>query len=203
MHPINHCQFINPLAAIASSLILIACSSSNDSGPIENQSVLTLLDGTWTRNCVAPPDEPFSVRDTVIIDGDTTERIRVTYSDTDCQLATSQSSYDASIVYGESVIPESGLISQQVDLLVGETRVTSLTEETTAQFNSQELCGANDYSTGIDQVVSLECFPDLGEGMIFELWAVDGDMLLFGPEQALTVEERSTTLGFTNPFFRQ
>lgn len=203
MRRINFHQYINPLAAIASSLILVACSSSSDSGPIENQSVLTLLDGTWTRNCDAPPDGAFSVRDTVIIDGDTTERIRVTYSDSDCQLATSQTSYDASIVFGESVIPESGLTSQQVDLLVGEARVTPLTEETSAQFNSQEFCGANDYLTGIDLVVSFECFPELGEGMIFELWAVDGDMLLFGPEQALTVEERSTTLGFTNPFFRQ
>ena len=210
MRPINIRQYINPLAAIASSLILVACSSSSDSdsdsdnGSIENQSVLTLLDGTWTRNCVALPDGTFSFRDTVIIDGDTTERIRENFNDTDCQLAISETSFDASVTFGEpGVIAESGLTSQQVDSLIGETRITPLSDATTLQLNSEEFCGVSDYSTGTEQAIAIECFPTLGEGMLFELWAVDGDMLFFGLEQALTVEERATTLDVARPFFRQ
>lgn len=192
------------LVVIISGLSMSACSTSNDDDD-ENAAVLAGLDGTWMRDCQTSNDGTSSSIDTVIIDGDFSERIRQNYGDSACLQASSRTSHDVTISFGESsILPDSGLTVQQVDLMVGELRLTPQTEALVVDWNAANLCGRSDYSLNSVTIVAFNCLPAFGDGNLFGLWAVDEDVLYFGiPADALTAEERSTELDFSSPFFRQ
>lgn len=193
------------VAAVVLSLAMVGCSSDSTDPVNENVTDLVNLDGMWARSCETSGDGVFSAMDTVIINSDVTERIREIYADSDCQQLSSRTSYDAVITFGESsILPDSGLTAQQVDLLVGEIRYTPATEAVANDWNQSALCERTDYSINNPTVVPLDCVTALGAGDLFGLWAIDGDVLYFGePTDALVVDERPAGLNFDLPFSRQ
>lgn len=184
------------------STTLISCSSDDDSAAT---SGAVAFDSLWLRDCQA--DNTSSFKDIVSIDGASSERIRESYGDSDCQVLSTSTSYDVIVAYGESAVDiVSGLTTYPVDLTVGEARITPATVEVADAYNDRELCGVTTYVASQTTVVSVDCEVfNFGAPVLFGLWATDDDLLYFGsnPTDSSVVDERPTTLDFAFPFRRQ
>lgn len=201
---ITNYKYLNTFVLAVSFMTVAACSSSDDDNSSSTSVAAQAFDGTWDRDCTIENNGASSFIDTVIIDGDVSTRIRDTHSDSGCQQLSSRSSYDVTVTYGESsVLPNSGLTAQTIDMVIGEVRFIPLTEAAVTAFNESSLCGVNTYVLATASVVPLECeILDFGTGNLHSIWAVDDDLLYFGnnPTDGLTPEDRPTTLDINAPF---
>ena len=190
-------------AVLASGLV--SCSSSN-TGSTAAQSPQG-FDARWARDCRVNSDGVTSYIDIVTVDGESSERIRESYTDTGCQLLSASTAYDVTVEYGEQIIdPQSGLTAYLADMVIGEIRITPGTEETATSYNDRSLCGVTGYAENVVTVVATECeIFNFGTGRLYSIWAVGNDLLYFGgnPTDSITLENRPTSLDVANPFRRQ
>jgi len=199
------------LTTAISSLMMVSCSSDddNDDGVSNTIQPPEGFDSVWVRDCQATniENEPFfqSFRDFVTIEGLISERTRVNYSDVDCQLMSVSTTNNVTVEFSESgVDAASGLMTYPVEMTVTEFRVTPETQELTDTYNEANLCGVSNFTISEATVVPIDCdvFGGFGDGVVYGLWAIDGDLLYFGSE-SITVNERPTAILFEQPFRRQ
>ena len=197
----NTKSLLVPMAAC--SLLLVACSGSDDSDNTSADTV-SAFDGIFLRECL--DDEDGSEELLLSIDGTEGVLTLDEFEGSGCVIEQFDVDIQIELAFGDLLIfPATGFSGQEVDLIFGDVTLTPATSEVALALNTSSFCGITTFAEGESSVIPDGCdaFSDF-DGTSFNVIALEDETIFLGATEALlnTPEDRPTELDITEAFVR-